>query len=157
MPLYHFTDPRNIPSIRRHGLLSWTQLKTLGKCHFPASNKLSRNLDTQKGLQNYVRLCLHPNHPMAFRALMDWRIRDVVWLTVSDAVINWHTTLFSDMNAASRRARINSNPQTALESPDPQAEVLVEGSIETQWIEIPNVSLFRILRCHLIPWPFRSH
>lgn len=138
MPLYHFTDPRNLLSIRRIGLFSWHQLELKRIQHFPASNELSRNLDTAKNLHNYVRLCLRPQHPMATRALMDGRIRAVVWLTIDDVVTRWRATLFSDRNAAARAAIINHNPQTAFGSNDPQAEVLIEGSLARRWIAFPQ-------------------
>jgi len=140
MPLYHFTDPRNIPSIRENGLLSWQQLKIRGITHFPASNDLSRNLDAAKNLQNYVRLCLQQQHPMATMALFEGRIGNLVWLVIDDAVLQLQTTLFSNRNAAANAAIINRDPHTALGSNDQQAEVLVAESIEPRWIIFPSES-----------------
>ncbi len=137
MPLYHFTDPQNLPCIRRIGLLSWHQLGLRDIDHFPASNELSRDLDAAKDLEDYVRLCRRPDHPMATCALMEERISDVVWLIIDDSVIGWRETLFSDSNATANYATINNNAHTALGSNDPQAEVLVKGSISPRWITFP--------------------
>lgn len=137
MPLYHFTDGRNVPSIRRYGLLSWQLLVGRGIQHFPASNELSRELDARKDLQNYVRLCLRPQHPMATRALYERRVESLVWLEIDDVVTRWRATRFSDRNATANEARVDSSPATAFSSQDPQAEILVEGSLNPKWITFP--------------------
>ena len=56
--LYHFTDRRNIPSIKRHGgLLSWSYCeKHKIDIPNPGGGNLSRNLDEMRNLQDYVRL-----------------------------------------------------------------------------------------------------
>ncbi len=137
MALYHFTDPRNIPSIKKYGLLSWRRLVDRGIIHFPASSELSRELDERKQLDDYVRLCLRPEHPMAYRAIHEDRVDGLVWLKVDRTVARFRSTLFSDRNAAATGAIINSDWATAFKSDDPQAEVLVEGFIGTKWIEFP--------------------
>ncbi len=134
--MYHFTDPRNIPSIRKHGLLSWRRLADRGIAHFPASSPLSRDLDERKGLADYVRLALRPEHPMAWRAVHEGRIEEFVWLKVDRTVMRFGA-LFSDKNAAAADATIDSNWSTALKSDDPQAEVLVPGFISPRWITFP--------------------
>jgi hypothetical protein len=83
---------------------------------------------------------------------MDGRIRAVVWLTIDDAVTRWRATLFSDRNAAANAAVINNNPQTALGSNDPQAEVLVEGSLALRWITFPPEPQARIVAPHDLPF-----
>lgn len=69
MTLYHFTDPSNISSIKEYGLLSWLQLLQRNISHSPASNDFSRSLDRGKNLEDYIRLCNRPSHPMADAAL----------------------------------------------------------------------------------------
>ena len=138
MRLYHFTDPRNIESIKRFGLMSWQQLVQRGINHYPGSNDDSRRLDARKSLENYVRLCLFPKHSMAELAVKHKRIESFVWLSIDDRVIRLATSLFSDQNATANAAIINPDPQTALASNNPRAEVLVEGSIDLRWISFPS-------------------
>lgn len=61
--LYHFTDRRNIPSIKRHGgLLSWSYCeKHKIDIPNPGGGNLSRNLDEMRNLQDYVRLSFTTN------------------------------------------------------------------------------------------------
>lgn len=138
MPLYHFTDRRNLLSILAHGLLSWDRLITKKIKHWPASNDLSRNLDQRANLNDYVRLCVRREHPMLAKALNEGRIQDCAWLEIDEAVIRWPTTRFSNDNATSNRAVIDSNPSTALGSSSNQAEVLVLSTLGTQWIKFPE-------------------
>ena len=137
MKLYHFTDVRNIESIKTHGLLSWWRL--LGKQidFIPASSRDSRNIDQRQGLHNYVRLCKTPNHPMAFRAQYEGRIGKFDWLEIDGSLVNWRNTMFSDVNAVANRATVNNDKNTFLNSNDVQAEVLVFGSLNTNWITFP--------------------
>lgn len=137
MQLYHFTDVRNIESIRTHGLLSWWRLLGRQIDFIPASTRDSRNIDQRKGLQNYVRLCKSPNHPMAFRAKSEGRIKYFEWLEIDGSLINWRQTRFSDVNAVANDATVNNDKYTFLNSDDIQAEVLVHGSLKTNWITFP--------------------
>jgi len=136
--LYHFTDLRNIPSIRKHGLLSWKNIISRKIICFPSSSNQSREIDRRKNLHGYVRLCLRPWHRMADMAIKEERVKKLAWLKVNGNMINWRTTLFSDTNAASKTATINVNPETALDSADPQAEVLIEWSLSPKWIIFPK-------------------
>ena len=45
--------------------------------------------------------------------------------------------MFSDVNAVSNQAIINDDKRTFLNSNDIQAEVLVYGSLNTNWITFP--------------------
>lgn len=56
--LYHFTDRSNLQSIKQHGaLFSWHHCETNSiKIPVPGGNQLSRDLDTRKGLQDFVRV-----------------------------------------------------------------------------------------------------
>lgn len=139
MPLYHFTDPRNLPSIREHGLLSWQQLEDRGIKHFRASDQLSRKLDSDKGLQNYVRLYSQRTCEMLVQARKQGRIRFPVWLEIDRAVTLLETTRFSNRNATRGGVRITNDPITAFGSKDPQAEILVFGSIAPEWITVSTV------------------
>lgn len=118
--------------------MSWKRLLSNGIEHWPASNQLSRNLDKRINMKNYVRLCRQPNHPMAHKALIDGRINDFVWLQIDGVVANWQTTRFSSDNATRNYVNINDDPDTALGSFSPQAEILVEGGINVRWIKFPG-------------------
>ncbi len=135
--LYHFTDSRNVESIKKHGLLSWPILLERGIQHFPGSNELSRDLDRRKNYQDYVRLALKPKHPMADFALREGRICELVWLEIDDMVIRWRATLFSDRNATDNEAVIDKERATAFSSQDTQAEVLIKESLNPKWITFP--------------------
>ena len=66
--LYHFTDAANIPSIRKNGLMSASQLnerKIEAKLN---SDEASRKMDAEAGLEDYVRLSLCDNNPDVCRA-----------------------------------------------------------------------------------------
>ena len=134
--LYHFTDERNVQSILKYGLLSWYQLDCLNLPYHPGSNSLSRNLDSRKNLQDYVRLCLNTSHPMMWFCLYQGRIGRVKWLKISPVVWTFPNNLFSDTNAASNSAKINSKPKTVLKHGDNQAEVLVKSRIEPRYISL---------------------
>jgi len=132
--LYHFTDPRNIPSIKKYGLLSWDQLLKRKIIHYPASNDLSRYLDKRYHLENYVRLTLNLNHPMYHASLYYGRVQSLVWLKILPSVIDLPDTLFSNTNATSNNAIINKFKDTALKSNDEQAEILVKERINPSFI-----------------------
>lgn len=137
MTLFHFTDSRNIPSIRKYGLLSWKRLVNRNIVHWPASSDDSRKLDARSNLEDYIRLCIRREHPMATLALYEGRIKDYVWLEISDAVTQWTATIFSSDNAVAKRATINSDPLTALNSKSKQAEVLISNRLDPKWITFP--------------------
>ena len=54
--LFHFTDASNIPSIEKHGLMSGASLIEKSIESKMNSDELSRSLDSQADLANYVRL-----------------------------------------------------------------------------------------------------
>lgn len=132
--LYHFTDPRNIPSIKKYGLLSWEQLLNRNIYHYQASNQLSRDLDVKHDLSNYVRLTLSKNHPMFDAAIYYNRVSSLVWLKIKPDVIDLNNTLFSNTNATSNLVIVNSNKETAFSSSDIQAEVLIKEKIDQSFI-----------------------
>ena len=101
--LYHFTDKRNIPSIKIHGgLFSWYYCHTHNitiPCQ--GGDEESQNLDRKYGLEDFVRLSFCDNHPMAYR--LRQANSDIVILKIKIDVAFLKNTLFSDMNAADKR------------------------------------------------------
>ena len=81
--LYHFTSRRNLESIRHYGgLFSWWYLDTHDiTVPCPGGNAFSKQLDRYNGLQDYVRLSLCPEHPMAYR--LKQAGEDIVVLKIS--------------------------------------------------------------------------
>jgi len=134
MPFYHFTDVRNVASIKKYGLLSWYQLNRRNIVHYPASDALSRELDVQKNLQHYVSLTNQQDHPMVRVAEKNRGVK-LTWLEIDEACCEGNSSvLYSDMNATDNLATINDDPSTALTSTDWQAEILVKNFIDPRWI-----------------------
>lgn len=97
---YHFTDEQNLASIRRlGGLYSWYYCKNNDIIIPNAGGNLnSRALDTQHGLQDYVRLSFCSDHPMQYR--LRCRGAKLVLLKIKIDVAAFKDTQFSNMNAA---------------------------------------------------------
>lgn len=111
--LYHFTDKDNLKSIRDNkGLFSWKSCeKNKIEILKPGGDDLSRNLDSYRGLEDYVRLSYNHDHPMMYRALKDRRILNPVILEINPDVMLLETTQFSDMNATSNNCNVGSTFQ----------------------------------------------
>jgi len=148
--LFHFTDIRNLDSIKQHGLLSWENLEkepfnySRGKEYFPASDPpgshgyrdgLSRTLDRNKNLTNYVRLCKNSNHEMIEAAKA--RGGNLCLLKIKIESLFELDCLFADDNATtlSRPVEINKDYKTFVNSNKNQAEALVENYIPLEYIE----------------------
>src|SRR6266481_3725253 len=63
---YHFTDKKNLGSIRERGLLCTSELRRLGIFDnvVPGGDATSLASDTRNGIDQYVCLCFTKNHPM---------------------------------------------------------------------------------------------
>jgi hypothetical protein len=63
--LYHFTDVRNLPMIKKlHGIWSTAKLRK-GRTEFsPGGNQWSLDQDVNTGMDYYVHLCWDKNHHM---------------------------------------------------------------------------------------------
>ena len=99
--LYHFTSRKNLNSIiKNKGMYSWSHCEKNGiKIKEPGGSELSRRLDSNKGLEDYVRLSFTRNHPMMF--VPPLRNRDNVVLEIDPEVLFWQSTLYANRNAAS--------------------------------------------------------
>lgn len=95
--LYHFTDRRNLPSIREHGgIHSLARLAELEiEVPAPGGNEWSHDADGMKGLDKFVHLCLRSTHPMEFCARAEGRIGDTLFLEVHPSVLLWDDVLYS--------------------------------------------------------------
>lgn len=106
--LYHFTDKNNIKSIiQNKGLFSWFYcLQNNIDIPVPGGNQLSRELDYNKGLQNYVRVSFTRNHPMMF--VEHNRNNQNVILEIDPTVILLNDSLYSDKNATRNDVNVGS-------------------------------------------------
>jgi hypothetical protein len=86
---YHFTDQKNLPLIRTHGLVATSGLRSrnLFGSVKTGGDALSLQSDAAKGTDKYVCLCFRPSHPMVHIAMNDERKLDPVYLEIDPAVI----------------------------------------------------------------------
>ena len=86
--LYHFTDQTNLQSIDSRGLLSKKQMrKEKLQPQYTGGNALSRQLDTDRGIDSYVSLCLTTDHGMAYHAKKEGRLPNLIYLAISPEVL----------------------------------------------------------------------
>lgn len=94
--VYHFTDEKNFPLIKEHGLLSKNAMRAKGFWPVaPSGNDISWNADDKKEISDYVSLCMTRDHPMCFRAKEDGRISDPKYLAISPKVLLQDGVLFA--------------------------------------------------------------
>ena len=95
--LYHFTDTRNVASIRTLGAVYPLAMLRQNKVDIPApgGNQWSHELDQARGLDRYVHLCFRDNHPMEHVARQDGRIQESIFLQIDPAVLSWPDVLWS--------------------------------------------------------------
>ena len=155
---YHFTDERNLQSIRKcGGLFSWDYCNKHNiNIPRPGGSETSWSLDYHLGLEDYVRLSLTDDHPMMHIAMNDGRISFPALLEINLDVAYIETTLFANKNAA----RINNSGNigsglidlqqihfntvkypnyfdiNAEEKPFYQAEILVKTFVPMKYIKI---------------------
>lgn len=148
---YHFTSRKNLASIKKmEGLYSWYYMEQHDiDIPAPGGSDLSRKLDKDKRLADYVRLSFCPSHPMAYR--LEQEGEDIVVLEIATDVAVFAETKFSNMNAADslsycakgyaglKEVDIEATKQQYLTNTDPlfkymQAEVLVKTHIPAKYI-----------------------
>jgi len=155
--LYHFTDRANIRSIKeRGGLFSWYYCDNNGiAIPRTGGDTLSRQLDKQYNLHDFVRLSFCNDHPMQRRLQQNGY--DLVLLKVKIDVAYFGETRFSDINAADsghsngkelkdlKQVNFKATQRNYVRNDDPefkqhQAEVLVKTWIPLEYItNINNV------------------
>jgi hypothetical protein len=94
---YHFTDRKNLDSIRSHGLLCTRSLraKKLFDGTITGGDANSLESDAAKGTDKYVCLCFTDSHPMAFIARTE-RNLDPVYLQVDPQVLKLPGVMITD-------------------------------------------------------------
>ena len=162
--LYHFTDFDNLESIIKNGgLYSWMDCERKGiRIAKPGGGSTSRQLDSGRNLEDYVRVSFTTQHPMMYVAMKDGRISNPVILEIDPEVIYWRDTYYSNMNATIHRIRPNIGGSLLdfkqihfhsvkarkhfdlpeEEWPYYQAEILVKNFIPLEYIK--NISHFGI-------------
>lgn len=162
--LYHFTDRDNLDSIIKNGgLYSWMDCERKGiKINKPGGSSVSRQLDSGRNLEDYVRVSFTTQHPMMYVAMKDGRISNPVILEIDLETIYWNETLYANLNAARYTLKPNIGPTISdfkqihfqsvkarkhfdlpeEEQPYFQAEVLVKNFIPLQYIK--NIGNFGI-------------
>lgn len=156
--LYHFTDTRNLDSIRSTGgLYSLEQLRVREiRVPAPGGNALSNWLDEQKGLDHYVSLCLRRTHEMERKARKDGRIDVSLFLRVDSKVVTSPGILFAGDIANSSNVCIFSF-ERALENDCIDLRYLRQGAgvfDEEQIREFRRASRFEVLVPNHIPAEF---
>jgi hypothetical protein len=110
---YHFTDRRNLPSIREHGMLSMQRLRAANiQVPAPGGNQWSQDADLMVGMDRYVHLCFTRNHPMAYLAQNDGRIQNAIYLQIKPEVIKNIGTMIT--LGVSNKAGIQPGPASAM-------------------------------------------
>jgi hypothetical protein len=86
---YHFTDKKNLPLIREHGLLSTSQLRArdLYDDVITGGDANSLESDRLKGTDQFVCLCLTDSHPMEYVARTGDRKLNPIYLEIDPEVI----------------------------------------------------------------------
>ena len=108
--LYHFTDSRNIPSIKSHGnILSQNEIQRKKLNVVYASSIDSRTKDTSQGLGDFVRLSFVKSHPMMHTAMTCGRILKPNILEINPLVLLLPEVLISDQNALTKGAKIGTS------------------------------------------------
>ena len=86
--LFHFTDLRNLDSIKQHGLLSADQLAQRGiNPPAPGGNDWSVDADQLKGMHQFVHLCFWDEHPMEWVARQDNHIGKTKFLQIDPEIL----------------------------------------------------------------------
>lgn len=136
MNLYHVTSINNLDSIKEHGLLSLKELEKRGLKYSSGSNNLSKKLDKRKNIHDYIKLTSNPDAEQIY--ILKERItnrEEVVFvIKIDDKVLKKEGTLYSDINSADNKAKINSKSSTFYNSNSKEKEVLIRNKIEASFL-----------------------
>jgi hypothetical protein len=104
--LFHFTDSRNIESIRQHGLLPTNEVVGRGIQAITGGDEASLSIDRLRGFDGYVRLSFCRQHPMAHVAIERGNIEVRRILSIDPSVLLREGVLIADRIATANDARI---------------------------------------------------
>lgn len=93
---FHFTDARNLPSIRELGLLSMREIRQRNLIVAPGGNNWSIEADQRSGMDAYVHLGFFSDHPMEYVAKKEGRILTTRYLKIRPDIITLPGVLISD-------------------------------------------------------------
>jgi hypothetical protein len=105
--IWHFTDESNLISIEKYGILSLRNIirqQLEVACY--GADQLSHELDTRKGLDQFVHLSFIKEHPMQFVKTRDGLIPNPVWLEIDASVLFNDNTIFSNQVANKTGAQL---------------------------------------------------
>jgi hypothetical protein len=153
--LYHFTDSDNLPSIKKSGLMSASELLSAAVPSKMNSDETSRKLDTKANLGHFVRLSFCAKNPMMFVAKKEGRISNPVILRIKLEAVSRPGVMFSDCNATRHDAIISERPdvirfdvvkaKSCFAVPELlrhyyQAEILIPSPLPPHLITFPRVN-----------------
>ncbi len=104
--LFHFTDSRNLESIRKHGLLSTHEITGKAIDAITGGDVSSLGIDRHKGFDRYVRVSFCRSHPMSHVAKQRGSIQELRILTVCPTVLLRDGVKLADRVATDNEANI---------------------------------------------------
>lgn len=99
LSLYHFTDDRNLGSIKAHGILSMREMRLRGIVPITGGNQWSLDADARCGMDAYAHLCFLRQHPMEWSARQDGRIERSRFLRIDPKVLTLPDVMITDQVA----------------------------------------------------------
>jgi ssDNA thymidine ADP-ribosyltransferase, DarT len=94
--LYHFTDVRNLPSIKDlDGIHATARLNEMGVKFYAGGNELSLQLDQQSKMDQFVHLCFDLRHPMESSIKSRDSEAQVLYLKIDPAILYQDGVRFS--------------------------------------------------------------
>jgi hypothetical protein len=151
-PLFHFTDTRNLPLIREHGLLSFAELKHRGIANqvITGGDQQSLEDDGKMGLDKYVHLCFFDQHPMEHNKQKEGIIHSSRFLKINPIVLQWEDVKIT-LAMANKKGTALLTLEQAMEKID--SKIICEW---TDWSrqEFQDAKKYEILVPNFIPVEF---
>ena len=103
--VYHFTDTRNLGSIRENGILAMAEINRRGLEVVSGGNQWSLDADKASGMDEYVHLCFFKDHPMEYYAKKEERVETVKYLRVDPKIMLQEGVLIADQVSNKKGSR----------------------------------------------------